>query len=137
MNANQMKHAVSLAAWKERIVECRASGVPVRKWCEQNGHTPSTYYRWEREIFGRIEKSPQPELGADTGSEALIPVSGQMLVELPVVGAGEEVPQRVQVLTSPFRPVAVVRMGTMELSLTNSVSPKLMRQLKELLSYAE
>ena len=136
MNANQMKHTASLAAWKERIIECRASDVSVKSWCEQNGYTPSTYYRWEREIFGKIKKTPLTEAEEKTGSKALIPVSGQTLVELPVGGAGEE-SQQTQVLTSAFRPVAVVRMGTVELSLTNGVSPKLMKQLKELLSHVE
>ena len=131
-----MKHTARLAAWKERIIECRASNVSVKSWCEQKGYTPSTYYRWEREIFGRIKKTPLSATETDTGSEALIPVSGGTLVELPVGGAGEE-PQQAQILMSAFRPVAVVRRGTVELSLTNGVSPKLMKQLKELLSHAE
>lgn len=38
---------------------------------------------------------------------------------------------------SVFRPVAVLRIGEAELSLTNGVSSRLMRQLKELLGNAE
>ena len=108
----------------------------MKSWCEQNGYTPSTYYRWEREIFGRIRKSPLSEPEADTDSEALIPVSRQTLAEIPVAGEGEA-PQQAQVITTAFHPVAVVRMGTVELSLTNGVSPKLMKQLRDLLSHAE
>ena len=65
VNANQMKHAANLSAWKERIIECRASALSVRAWCEQNACTPSTYYRWEREIIGRIKKPALAEPGAE------------------------------------------------------------------------
>lgn len=32
--------------WIERILACKASGVPVKTWCEQNGIAYSTYYDW-------------------------------------------------------------------------------------------
>ena len=33
MHATQMKHAANLEVWKERIMDCRASGLTVREWC--------------------------------------------------------------------------------------------------------
>ena len=51
MNTQQIKHAANLRVWKERIIECRASGQTVRAWCEQHDICPSTYYRWEREAL--------------------------------------------------------------------------------------
>lgn len=35
MQVSQMKRAVSQAQWKQRIVECRNSGVPVKGWCRK------------------------------------------------------------------------------------------------------
>ena len=132
MNANQMKHAASLEEWKQRIMECRASGLSVRTWCEQNAHNISTYYRWERELFGRIRKTPDETKGLVVRSEVMPPAPKQELVEVPVVGDGT--PTFVE---PTFRPAAIVRAGGMELVLTNAVSPKLMKYLKELLPYAE
>lgn len=33
MGVSQMKRAISQKRWKQRIVECRNSGVPVKEWC--------------------------------------------------------------------------------------------------------
>ena len=132
MNANQMKHAARLEAWKSRITECRASGLPVRTWCAQNSCNTSTYYRWERELFGQIRKPADETEGLVVRSETKPDTSRQELVEVPVVE--ENAPA---ISDFVFRPVAIVRVSGMELTLTNGVSPKLMRQLKELLPYAE
>ena len=55
MNVNDAKHQARLAEWKTLVAQCRSSGLPVKQWCAENGRDPSTYYRWEREIFGRIK----------------------------------------------------------------------------------
>ena len=135
MNANQMKHDANLAAWKQRIMECRASGQPVKKWCEDNNCNPSTYYRWEREIFGRIKKPPGERLEITPASEMLLPDPRHDLVELPLVESAIVSPA--SVVQPSFCPVAVIRIGSMELSLANAVSAKLLRQIKELLPDAE
>ena len=85
MNANHMKHAARLEDWKERIMECRASGLPVRTWCAQNSCSPSTYYRWERELFGRIRKPADEAVDLVVRSEAMPVAAKQELVEVPVV----------------------------------------------------
>ena len=136
VNANQMKHAANLAVWKERIVECRASGIPVKAWCSQKGWNASTYYRWEREICGRLGKRTPSEPQADADSTALVPASDPSLVEIPVV---QSEPRMVSTQNHPlgFSPVAVVRKGSLELTLANGISPQLMKQLEALLDHAE
>ncbi len=37
-------------------MECRSSGDPVQRWCAEHQVCTTTYYRWEREIFGRLQK---------------------------------------------------------------------------------
>lgn len=56
MTVTELKHAAKRQEWQEKILECRNSGETVRKWCAQRQVCESTYYRWEREIFGGIQK---------------------------------------------------------------------------------
>lgn len=155
MRATELKHAANLEEWKKRIIDCRASGLTVRKWCSQNAWSTSTYYRWEREVFGDLGE--QPEEPGPTCT-AIAPAPVQSLVEIPVAASGSQALASVEAKstsvrplrtrktaahraspeeTPTFRPVAVLRVGDTELSLTNEVSHKLMRQIKELLSHAE
>ena len=136
MNASQMKHAAQLAAWKERIIECRGSGISVKAWCQQNGWNASTYYRWEREICGQIGDQPDSGHRVDEGSADLVPVSSTMMVEIPITEQKVNASQ-IESHSEAFCPVAVVRKGSLELKLANGISPRLLRQLEKLLAYAE
>ena len=51
MQVSQMKRAISQEQWKQRIVECRNSGVPVKEWCREQGISYSTYYRHEQALL--------------------------------------------------------------------------------------
>lgn len=132
MQANQMKHTARLEDWKQRIMACRSSGLTVRQWCARNSFSASTYYRWEREVFRSLKSSAD---NADKPSTALAPASRQELVELPIAPAAAPAKETISMQT--FCPVAIVRVGNLELSVTNAVSKELMRQLKELIPYAE
>ena len=155
MHATELKHAANLEEWKKRIMDCRASGLTVREWCSRNAWSTATYYRREREAFGDVGAQPDHPGNPCT---ALAPASGHPLVEIPVAASGSQALASVEAKSmsvrpprtwktaahraSPeeahaFRPVAVLRVGDTELSLTNEVSHKLMRQIKELLSHAE
>ena len=35
---------------------CRSSGKTVKTWCQEEGVSATTYYRWEREIFGKVSQ---------------------------------------------------------------------------------
>ena len=48
MGVSQMKRAISQERWKQHIVECRNSGIPVREWCRKQGISYSTYYRHDQ-----------------------------------------------------------------------------------------
>lgn len=51
MGVSQMKRAISQKRWKQRIVKCRNSGVPVKEWCRKQGISYSTYYRHEQALL--------------------------------------------------------------------------------------
>lgn len=51
MQVGQMKRAIIQEQWKQRIVECRNSGVPVKEWCREQRISYSTYYRHEQALL--------------------------------------------------------------------------------------
>ena len=64
MTSTELKHQAQEQKWVAAIQDCRSSGLPVRQWCRQRGITPSTYYRWEREVLSIADAAP--ELGRTT-----------------------------------------------------------------------
>ena len=40
-----------LSEWAERVSACRSSGLSVRTWCQANGVSEHTYYRWQRRLY--------------------------------------------------------------------------------------
>ena len=55
MTSTELKHQAQIAKWTELIEECRSNGLPVKTWCQQAQITPSTYYRWERNVLASAE----------------------------------------------------------------------------------
>lgn len=40
-----------ITVWSERIAACRSSGISVRAWCEGNGISTASYYKWQKKLF--------------------------------------------------------------------------------------
>ena len=120
MNVNAVKHQAKLLEWKDRVADCRSSGMSVRHWCEENGCSPKTYYRWEQEILGKVRQI------AKTQS---LPVLAELPLTKPV--------QDCSLKRDLFVPAAVIRIGQMELELSNTVSTELLSQLKGLMRLVE
>ena len=59
MTAIELKHQANLQRWAEAIQECRSSGLSVKAWCETEGITTTTYYRWERAVLSKAEGMQQ------------------------------------------------------------------------------
>ncbi len=59
MTSTELKHQARQQKWVAAIQNCRSSGLPVRQWCKQRGITPSTYYRWEREVLSIADAAPE------------------------------------------------------------------------------
>ena len=106
MRVTEIKHAAKRQEWQERIMECRNSGEPVQRWCAERQICTTTYYRWEREIFGRLGRKgresqslavPVPEFAAvpairarSGAGQAIMTVrTGTAEVDI-YAGAGEE-----------------------------------------------
>ena len=84
MDAWEAKRQAQLPMWKERIAECRSSGMSVRQWCLEHGISPTTYYRWEREALSSIK-----------GSELVPAQQIQPVSEAAVTPAFAEIPSAV------------------------------------------
>lgn len=50
MTTQEVKNYYSLQKWTSLIQECRASGLPVRQWCSQNGIFEESYYYWLKKV---------------------------------------------------------------------------------------
>ena len=49
MGVRELKHEAQVRDWREKVMECRSSGMSVKKWCEERRVDRKTYYRWEKE----------------------------------------------------------------------------------------
>lgn len=76
MTSIELKHQAQLQEWASAIKECRSSGRSVREWCRQQGITPTTYYRWEREVLAVAGSMAQQD-GQESVTFAKVPVSRQ------------------------------------------------------------
>ena len=54
MTIYEVQNAQKTPIWKQRIIECRSSGMSVKEWCKERGLDFTTYYRWERKILTSI-----------------------------------------------------------------------------------
>ena len=86
----------------------------------QNGCSPKTYYRWEQEILGKVRQIAKAP-------------SQPVLAELPLAKPVQDCSLKRAV----FVPAAVIRIGQMELELSNTVSAELLSQLKGLMRFVE
>ena len=120
MDVNAVKHQAKLLEWKDRVADCRSSGMSVKHWCEENGCSPKTYYRWEQEILGKVRQIAKTQ-------------SQPVLAELPLPKPVQDCSLKRDV----FVPAAVIRIGQMELELSNTVSAELLSQLKGLMRFVE
>ena len=114
MTVTEMKHQARMAEWKEKILDCRSSGMSVKQWCAENNVSDVTYYRWEREIFGRakIRENNPPA------------VVEPVFAELPA-------PEQASPTVVPESPnlVACLRLEKAELSIYAGADPEVVKTL--------
>lgn len=111
MTSNELKHQAKMQEWGLAIQNCRSSGLSVREWCRQRGVTPTTYYRWEREVLSGIRRKDGVER------------SGTAFVELPAP----------QLLRNVSERTATLNIGSGSIDLYQEINPELLRTLVELL----
>lgn len=45
-----VKREVRIRNWESEVAACNSSGLPVRRWCQENGISPKTYYYHLRKV---------------------------------------------------------------------------------------
>ena len=113
MTSIELKHQARLEEWTTEIQDCRRSGLSVRQWCRERGTTPTTYYRWEREL-----------LSVAGSTKALTETPAVAFAELPV-------PKRA-CCNTPERS-ATLRAGNVSIDIYPQCGPEQLKTLVELL----
>ena len=113
MTSIELKHQARLQEWAGAIQNCRSSGLSVRQWCRERGTTPTTYYRWERELL-------------------CVASTAKALSETPAV-AFAELPVPKQVCCNTTERSATLRIGNASLDIYPSCDTEQMKKLVELL----
>ena len=129
MGVSELKHQAKVEEWKQRIMDCRSSGLTVKQWCAAYGGNPSTYYRWERELFKKNAVCAENSIQAIDNHPKALPVLAELAVATPQQGCPAK--------NDSFVPAAIIRVGQIELELSNAVSADLLRQLKGLICLVE
>ena len=83
MTIYDVQNAQKTPIWKQRIIECRSSGMSVKEWCKERGLDFTTYYRWERKILTSIIPAEDvPGLPSPNLPSVLAPQNAVVKVEL-------------------------------------------------------
>jgi hypothetical protein len=126
MNSHEAKHQQQIIAWKERIVACRGSGQSVKAWCQQEGYSCKTYYRWEREVLGLAGKQlSSRETSLQVQSDAVTPV----FEELPAATT--------QYQEDPHPLIAAVRVGRSSVDVYQGASAEIIAAIFKGLDHAK
>ena len=54
-----------LLEWSQRVADCRQSGMSVKRWCDENGVSPKTYYTWQKKVFSVMVEQQKLQLEAE------------------------------------------------------------------------
>lgn len=115
MEIGEVRRAAKLPEWQRRICECRNSGQPVKRWCEEHHISVKTYYRWERLCIAQatsktkdssalslIRIEPEALPTAETASSAILQHitirSGDVSIELANGTSADQIAQLVKAL---------------------------------------
>ncbi len=78
IGAQELKLAFRMQEWSAWIAECRRSGVSVRIWCNEQGISEKTNYRWEKR-FCRERNPTQLSLPSSTQTDSFIRVNPEIM----------------------------------------------------------
>ncbi|MCQ2052260.1 MAG: hypothetical protein MJY74_08685 [Bacteroidaceae bacterium] len=64
--------------WRQRVIECRSSGLTVKQWCEDNNVHYKLYCYWQRQVWDAevktmVSKEQLPEIPKVQFAEISLP----------------------------------------------------------------
>ena len=121
INMIMAKHESMINAWRERVMECKTSGLTVAEWCERNHINKKTYFYWQKQVWDHEINTMIPDRTSNRPSD--LPASVQFAeISVPScsVVSGEA--------------DAVLRRGEWTVEIRNSIDPMLLCRLLEAVS---
>lgn len=112
------RHESLLTMWRQRVIECRRSGLTVKQWCEDNNVHYKLYCYWQRQVW-------------DT--EVKTVVQTEQLPEIPKVQFAEiNLPA---VTNEASTADVVLRYGNWSVEIRNTASGEMVKQIIEQVSH--
>lgn len=108
------KHESMINVWRQRVMECKTSGLTVAEWCEQNHINKKTYFYWQKQVWDHEINTMVPDRPPD------LPASVQF-AEISVPSCS--------VLSGDAD--VVLRHGEWTMEIRNSVDPMLLCRILE------
>lgn len=100
--------------WRQRVIECRSSGLTVKQWCENNNIHFKLYCYWQRKVWDAevkmmTQKEQQPAIPQVQFAEISLPATTQKSETADIV----------------------LRCGNWSIEIRNTASGELVRQIVE------
>ncbi len=114
INMIMAKHESMINVWRQRVMECKTSGLTVAEWCEQNHINKKTYFYWQKQVWDYEINTMVPDRPPD------LPASVQF-AEISVPSCS--------VLSGDAD--VVLRHGEWTMEIRNSVDPMLLCRILE------
>ena len=61
INLIMAKHESMINVWRERVRECKTSGLTVAEWCERNHINKKTYFYWQKQVWDHEINTMKPD----------------------------------------------------------------------------
>ena len=61
INLIMAKHESMINVWRERVRECKTSGLTVAEWCEKNHINKKTYFYWQKQVWDHEINTMAPD----------------------------------------------------------------------------
>lgn len=118
MSSRKATQEYHLSQWLPIIKECKASGMTVKSWCQQNNVNEKQFYYWQ----GKIRNVASKSLPVTTQQSQFVPLS---------------IPATKPTYHEGFIPTMVIRVGSAAIELSEQVQPELLSSVLKVLADAQ
>ena len=113
INLIMAKHESMINVWRERVRECKTSGLTVAEWCERNHINKKTYFYWQKQVWDHEINTMAPDQPGLPSSVQFAEIS----VPAGAIPGGD--------------PDIILHQGSWTVEIRNSVDPMLLCRILE------
>jgi hypothetical protein len=114
INMIMAKHESMINVWRQRVMECKTSGLTVAEWCQQNHINKKTYFYWQKQVWDHEINTMVPDRPPDLPST--VQFAEIRMPSGPVVSGDADI---------------ILHRGDWTLEIRNSVDPMLLCRILE------